>query len=168
MTDLITNHHDLCLACSCSLRVSEKVFTTPCCHQSICTQCVSSNPRLTRYNPCLACLGGVGVIAAGKGKVDVTVNANIDGALRDEDTFVVGDDDDDEIPPPYLATTDEDKASAQNVASATTPLIEDHHKSPGPSQYYIKRTDTLQGIALRFGVDVSPFYLVSFLALSRS
>lgn len=171
MADLIINH-DLCLACSSSLPataakiISEKVFTTQCCHKSICAKCISQNPRLARYNPCLACLGGVGVIAAGAGKGKVEA-ANIDGAVRDEDTFILGDDEDEqeEAPPAYPA----DPAETSSVDGSTTRLMEpsetimdapESSTSGGPARYYIKRSDTLQGIALRFGVNVRQMHFL--------
>lgn len=73
---------------------------------------------------------------------------NIDGAVRDEDTFVLGDDDSDEegldglnkesaAPPPYLEQTQTPEPSV-----------------PAPNEYYIQRDDSLTSIALRFGVSV--------------
>ncbi|KAJ7940760.1 hypothetical protein B0H13DRAFT_1585505 [Mycena leptocephala] len=89
----------LCLACSSSLppKSTEHVFTTLCCSRPICPLCIAANPRLARYNPCLACLGGVGVVGAGAStsalKQSAPTSRNVDGAVRDEDTFVLGDDD---------------------------------------------------------------------------
>ena len=151
MATLATDHHDLCLACCSSLptkAVSGNVFTTQCCNRSICSQCVTSNPRLARYNPCLACLGGVGVIAAGN---NPAVGDNIDGSIRDEDNFVLGDDEDEEgdgdAPPAYLAVS---------VTRSNDPGVKDHGPTDKatPHRYYIQRSDTLQGIALRFGLNV--------------
>ncbi|KAK0200913.1 hypothetical protein DFS33DRAFT_1462682 [Desarmillaria ectypa] len=157
---------DLCLACSSSLppqKLSEsKLFLTECCQRPICPNCITLNPRLSRYNPCLACLGGVGVIGArmGRSKPELA-QSNLDGAVRDEDMFVVGDDDEDDedttsMPPPAYT-------ESSSVTSAETALFESNVDKPssndeissasGPPKYYIKRTDTLQGIALRFGVD---------------
>ncbi|KAJ6494733.1 hypothetical protein C8R47DRAFT_974246 [Mycena vitilis] len=138
----------LCLACSSSLppKSAEQVFTTPCCSRPICPQCITANPRLARYNPCLACLGGVDVVGAGSStatfKQPASTNRNLDGAVRDEDTFVLGDDDDEDLEPsdPSLAAAAAAEGSSENETSA-------------PSKYYIKRGDTLQGIALRFGLD---------------
>ncbi|KAJ7274505.1 hypothetical protein B0H12DRAFT_1228223 [Mycena haematopus] len=115
----------LCLACSSSLLANEKIFTTPCCRQPICAACIQANPRLARYNPCLACLGGVAVVGSRSG--------NVDGAVRDEDTFAIGDDDDD----------DDEEVAQDTPAPAAVP----------PSEYHIKRSDTLQGLAMRFRVD---------------
>ncbi|KAJ6513368.1 hypothetical protein C8R45DRAFT_1154578 [Mycena sanguinolenta] len=123
----------LCLACSSSLPPkSDKLFTTECCNQPICAQCIAVNPRLARYNPCLACLGGVAVVGSGKSDRN-----NIDGAVRDEDNFAIGDDED-----------DEEQAAVDPAPAQETPVAQ----GP-PSEYYIKRSDTLQGIAMRFKVD---------------
>ncbi|KAJ7363925.1 hypothetical protein DFH08DRAFT_1015485 [Mycena albidolilacea] len=130
----------LCLACSSSLppKSAEPLFTTACCSQPICHMCIQANPRLARYNPCLACLGGVAVVGAGR---------NLDGALRDEDTFAIGDDEDDDSDPSELPQY----SAEPPTAPATVPA--ESSPAAAPSEYYIKRGDTLQGIALRFGVD---------------
>ncbi|KAF7374988.1 LysM domain-containing protein [Mycena sanguinolenta] len=124
----------LCLACSSSLPPkSEKTFTTECCSQPICAACVAANPRLARYNPCLACLGGVAVVRSKSGST-----SNVDGAVRDEDNFAIGDDEDDE---------------QEEVVPESEPAQETATSQGPPSEYYIKRSDTLQGIAMRFKVD---------------
>src|SRR5277367_409046 len=86
----------LCLACASSLPPSssrQKDYTTPCCKRPICPSCLEkSNYRLARYDPCLACLGGVAIMS--KGQVGASAPRNVDGAVKDEDTFVLGDDDD--------------------------------------------------------------------------
>ncbi|KAI0734216.1 hypothetical protein C8Q72DRAFT_455120 [Fomitopsis betulina] len=110
----------LCLACSASLpprkalasptapkyRASnalDEIFMTECCQRPICPACVSTNPRLARYNPCLHCLGGVGAIRAAvpvdalrSGEKSVGGRVNVDGGVEDEDVYVLGDDDEDE------------------------------------------------------------------------
>ncbi|KAJ7475755.1 hypothetical protein FB451DRAFT_1338937 [Mycena latifolia] len=144
----------LCLACSSSLppKSPNPVFTTPCCSRPICPPCIAANPRLARYDPCLACLGGVAVVGSGKAKapqIREPATRNVDGAVRDEDTFVVGDDEDE---------NDDAQSSAQqahppveSVPVESLPPI-DNTPTP-PPKYYIKRGDTLQGISLRFGLD---------------
>ncbi|KAH9063868.1 hypothetical protein EDB87DRAFT_1541379, partial [Lactarius vividus] len=60
----------LCLACSsslpprlaASLGQSPELFFTRCCGRPICPSCLTANPRLARYNPCLLCLGGMGAV----------------------------------------------------------------------------------------------------------
>ncbi|KAK7033032.1 LysM domain-containing protein [Favolaschia claudopus] len=144
----------LCLACSSSLltKASDSVFITACCGQPICTTCIQSNPRLARYNPCLACLGGVAAVgAAASSKIDKKDHRNVDGAVRDEDTFAIGDDDDPESDselPPYTSLPEALATSAAGPVQTADPSLK---SSPGT--YYIKPGDTLPGIALRFRVD---------------
>ena len=182
----------LCLACSSSMppfKSSLSLFITSCCNRPICPQCLQSNPRLARHNPCLACLSGVGAInTTSRNLGKQVVNLNVDGAVRDEDNFAIGDDEEEEEekvedqtepsqsgpPPPYpestpLSTAAEEAASQRlntnaNVAgggTSTSPknhsqeMLEESARS-GPSKYYIKSSDSLQGIALRFGLKV-PF-----------
>ena len=113
------------------------------------------------------------------------VNLNVDGAIRDEDNFAIGDDDDEEVedrteanslsvsPPPYsestpLSTLAEPPTPQRldtnvNIAGGETNASlenrsqpETQEKSAGSdsSTYYIKSSDNLQGIALRFGLNV--------------
>ncbi|KAF9236754.1 hypothetical protein BU15DRAFT_89039 [Melanogaster broomeanus] len=143
----------LCLACSSSL---------PPRASPICPSCLSSNPRLARYNPCLACLGGVGVVSASLGNVTAQ-DVNMDGALRDEDMFVLGDDEDDEEGGDEEGLVPErsmDYPPPQNFLRASPsrrPQLErdTHSNVTAPPVYYIRRGDTLQGIALRLGVNHS-------------
>ncbi|KAI9061009.1 hypothetical protein FKP32DRAFT_1631530, partial [Trametes sanguinea] len=95
---LTTTSVALCLACSASLpsqRKHEKIFFTPCCSRPICPTCVASNPRLTRYNPCLRCLAGVNAVSTNQTKPtsdhSSSARPNVDASLRDEDIFVVED-----------------------------------------------------------------------------
>ncbi|KAK0463226.1 uncharacterized protein EV420DRAFT_1161757 [Desarmillaria tabescens] len=149
---------DLCLACSSSLPPQKlsgsKLFITECCQRPICPNCIALNPRLSRYNPCLACLGGVGVIGArmGRNKLELATT-NLDGAVRDEDMFVVGDDDEDDEMPPPAYTKSSGSEAAPLESDIDKPSSAEISSTSGPPKYYIKRTDTLQGIALRFGVD---------------
>jgi hypothetical protein len=86
-----------------TLRASSELFLTQCCGRPICPSCLTSNPRLARYNPCLLCLGGMGVVDPRK--VDRSLreqqqaSLNVDGAVRDEDVFVVGEEDGEEQTP---------------------------------------------------------------------
>ncbi|KAJ4479989.1 hypothetical protein J3R30DRAFT_3701134 [Lentinula aciculospora] len=168
----------LCFACSSSLppRSHTPAFTTQCCQKPICSSCISANPRLARYNPCLACLGGVQVVGSRRngGKQQQLASPekiNIDGAMRDEDTFVLGDDEEDEenldengaALPPYVEQSS--SQSLSSLAQATdlqrTNLLPILPKAidmktnthDNTAQYYIQRGDTVHGIALRFGVD---------------
>lgn len=100
----------LCLACSSSLPPNvddSELFITKCCERPICPRCLETNPRLARYNPCLACLAAVGVIQASSfsgnrpgrkpGAGDSGVRSvkveNLDGGVKDRDLFALGDGD---------------------------------------------------------------------------
>ncbi|KAF8907318.1 hypothetical protein CPB84DRAFT_1768912 [Gymnopilus junonius] len=204
----------LCLACSSSLPPSKStlssffskdnsIYITKCCQRPICPSCIASNPRLARYDPCLACLGGVGVVASGsgsqlpssgKGMVLMSPGLNLDGSVRDEATFILGDDEDDndddnildnaeersttEVapPPPYeaVAVPSTSRHNGDVRPSVKTPDTYLSGRSSGPLEqdfsdtgesilgavrtvpykYYLDKRDTLQGIALRFGLDV--------------
>ena len=94
----------LCLACSSSLPPNvgdSELFVTKCCGRPICPRCLETNPRLARYNPCLACLAGVGVIQANSSTrnrpgAQSVRDENLDGGVKDRDLFVLADDDDDD------------------------------------------------------------------------
>src|SRR5260370_32878673 len=101
---------DLCLTCSSS-RPPEKrpggsqnpsqiEHITPCCNRRICSTCLTRNPRLRAYNPCLACLGGVDSVSSRRpessfrslgpsGMVEVC-------GVEEDETFIVGEDDESE------------------------------------------------------------------------
>ena len=103
---------------------------------------------------------------------------NLDGALRDGDMFVLGDDEEEDDAPDYSsspANRSEPPPSYTAISTGPTPS-DPPHLSPGapsagllsdqdtnaivsekvvPSVYHLNRGDTLQGIALRFGVNVS-------------
>ncbi|KAL5503830.1 hypothetical protein ACEPAH_7901 [Sanghuangporus vaninii] len=88
------------------------IFRTQCCNRPICSACLASNPRLARYVPCLACLGGVHAVAGPSGSSsslkhpisssqklkqdkELELDTNLNGALRDRDVFVLGNDEED-------------------------------------------------------------------------
>ena len=194
---MTTTIHDrrttLCLACSSSLppKSADAIYTTNCCKRPICPSCIASNPRLARYDPCLACLAGVNVLtsssSSGSGLVTssrtpMSPNTNLSGAVRDEDTFILGDDEDDDddeengaqverhsLPPPYepeslgpqavLFTAEETATSrsSPNLDESPPPQLGPENTRMAPYKYYLDRADTLQGLSLRFGVDVGPF-----------
>ena|SRR6266403_1451771 len=181
----------LCLACSSSLpprlwkrttqqgaqsrqtssgdRDSELLFLTRCCGRPICPSCLTSNPRLVRYDPCLACLGGVGAIGTKNLQGQHPVASNVDGAVRDEDVFVVGDEDEDvdavtddgettKVPGVAIPSSEGVRPPGLDVrerpyTDANKPDSNNDQGSPG--RYYIRPDDTLLGISLRLGVDVS-------------
>lgn len=113
--------------------------------------------------------------------------ANIDGAVRDEDVFAIGDEDEedeggsrtheahsvDSTPPPAYVELSEEVSQTWSTGEPSLKdeptVIEPSDEGPSekveqettsaPSKYYIKPGDTLTGIALRFGIDVSLFII---------
>jgi hypothetical protein len=87
---------------------------------------------------------------------------NLSGEVRDQDVFVLGDDDEheDEVADfnpraeiPISSAIQESKETDETeLTQADLPSL--HEKVP--SKYYLNRSDTLQGLSLRFGIDVSP------------
>lgn len=177
----------LCLACSSSLpprKVSEDgIFHTPCCDRPICAACLSRNPRLARYNPCLRCLGGVGVVKSHSNPkspsiagIPDDVPKNVDGGVHDDDVFAIGDDNDDDE---HSSDNEDDLNVTQHISSAqrpasrnaseplglpplSTPQAEplpvdnnDISAHSGAPKYYIRPGDTLSAISLKFKIDVS-------------
>jgi len=148
-------HKSLCLACSSSLPPSKSqfsCFTTNCCQRPICPSCITSNPRLARYDPCLACLARVNLLASTStsalGTTQSTSLVNISGEVRDQDVFVLGDDD------------EELEGTRVEIPISTTTVDDTQVDLPSPQEapakYYLNRSDTLQGLSLRFGIDVRP------------
>jgi hypothetical protein len=165
----------LCLACSSSLPPAAHAvdFTTPCCNRVICPACLTSNPRLARYNPCIACLSGVGTLSGSKTSAETTttiIPKNIDGGVRDEDVFTLGDDEDEEqdddhpihapasvSPSTTSSVTVLDARSPSSVTLPPDPTVNIPAVDPEPGKpwkYYVKKGDTVNGLALRFGLDV--------------
>ncbi|KAF5359803.1 hypothetical protein D9756_003341 [Leucocoprinus leucothites] len=112
----------LCLACFSSL-LSEKqaAHITRCCKQVICDSCIQANPRLATYDPCLACLGGVG---ASRGKIPSQKTSRAHNITKSdlhpsttsndsETMFVVGDDSEEDA--------EEQGADSEVPVSSTTP-----------------------------------------------
>ncbi|KAI0087277.1 hypothetical protein BDY19DRAFT_994978 [Irpex rosettiformis] len=180
----------LCLACSSSLpprsvpssSKGASIFITICCSRPICPNCIASNPRLARYNPCLQCLAGVDLVTARSSsskafKVNPQTKVNVDGGLQDEDVFAVGDDEDDDEDDEERYSSEEHQRHDAFSIPSTSSLVDDSPTNvPGaskvvneppnleeevslpsetrsPSKYYIKPGDTLLGIALKYKVD---------------
>ncbi|KZV64423.1 hypothetical protein PENSPDRAFT_745393 [Peniophora sp. CONT] len=178
----------LCLACSSSLpprllmqtdgKRPTELFLTKCCARPICPTCLAHNPRLARYDPCLACLGGIRAVGSSQRAAEAP--RNIDAAVRDEDVYAIGNDEDEEdidagepstgssgssddlpaptTPPPAYATelpTDYSVNSTTNqfTASGEESTTNEKAEEGSSSRYYIRKGDTLLGIALRHGVD---------------
>ncbi|TFK27185.1 hypothetical protein FA15DRAFT_586869 [Coprinopsis marcescibilis] len=162
-------------------------YITPCCLRPICPSCIVANPRLQRYDPCLACLGGIDAVGfrspnginSFRGPESARSVKNIDGGMKDEDTFILGDDDDlDDLesslaPPGYTAEPNSvgavphSSAGTSGLPSGNTDTFREalpsnsdegqisvlNTSEKGPWKYYLNKRDTLQGIALRFGLD---------------
>jgi hypothetical protein len=183
----------LCLACSSSLPprllvsarqainskpVDGTLFLTRCCARPICPTCLARSPRLARYDPCLQCLGGVHAVAGARGTIK-----NVDGAVRDDDVYAIGDDEEEEeeegrenhngwdptrTPPPPAYATDPEPTlepkskSSDSEGGINTDAPPSFEGAPDvvPVKYYIKPGDTLLGISLRYSVDVRAFLLL--------
>lgn len=95
-------------------------------------------------------------------------NLNVDGAMRDEDTFVLGEYDDDEEDILLGESPEREKSSVvaqprpSNVVLPRGGPTEQPTiiNEATPSKYHITRNDTLQGIALRYGLNVSTIYIL--------
>ncbi len=158
-------------SCASGSDNSELLFLTRCCGRPICPSCLTSNPRLARYNPCLACLGGVGAVGTKKLQGQHPVASNVDGAVRDEDVFVVGDEDEDGAsetddgeaakagvaPPPFegAGPPEPDVQVIRPYAGPDKPDEPTDGNQGSPGRYYIRPDDTLLGISFRLGVEVS-------------
>ena len=112
-----------------------------------------------RYDPCLHCLGGVDVVASGMASTSRL-------PMMDQDLFVLGDDDEDAEampqvgPPPYEGVAQDPKQAREVVNTERQGDDSNEPKGdPPPAKYYLTPSDTLRGIALRFGVNVSKFSL---------
>lgn len=165
----------LCLTCSSCLppKPDANLFITKCCARPICPTCITSNPRLRSYNPCLSCLGGVGVVSSAFPR---NIRAANNDTVRDEDIFILGDDEDDDdeaheiasvsptsepAPPAYpLAFSSSSSLTNESILITQTSDASAGHAGVVitdeqyiPSRYYINPRDTLQGIALRYGAN---------------
>ncbi|KAI9439950.1 hypothetical protein H4582DRAFT_1562709 [Lactarius indigo] len=160
-----------------SLRQSPELFLTRCCGRPICPSCLTANPRLARYNPCLLCLGGMGIVDPRKVDGSLAVHGqqqvafNVDGAIRDEDVFVVGDEDAEEQ---ALETGDREAVQFPSTTAPPNDLPIELTRQPerdvtgaprggseeppdgnqvSPGRYYIRPDDTLLGVSLRLGIN---------------
>ncbi|KZT57657.1 hypothetical protein CALCODRAFT_272466 [Calocera cornea HHB12733] len=166
----------LCSTCASSLLPSSRrpsphpqAYTTPCCARPICTTCLARNPRLRGYNPCLACLGGVGAVSG--------------DTAAEEDVWVLGgeedsEDDDDDEEEADGEEGAEDKAGTR-CGEAQRGSVEQEGKGKGgeqgdaaaepspppapspepeprmhvPYRHVLKPTDTLLGLSMKYKVD---------------
>lgn len=155
----INRNTALCLACSASLPPrNNDIYITSCCRKPICPTCIENNSRLTRYNPCLACLEGVDVSRSKSRSLPFEVR-NLDGAMRDEDTFVLGDDDDasfEEETEETVVSSTSLSCSSKDIELLKSVNVQEKEEITHPAtplKYYLARNDTLRGIALRLGVE---------------
>jgi len=130
------------------------------------------------------------ISARGQRFTDVpkSIDMNINGEVRDQDTFVLGDDDDEEEnkeekseilggdgagsasissppPPPFYESIVDPWKEELPPNEPTTPTLDSNPLAEEPSpkpvesdntrphKYYLNRSDTLQGLSLRFGID---------------
>jgi hypothetical protein len=123
-----------------------------------------------RYNPCLACLEGVDVIVSrSQSRTSLLEVRNVDGAVRDEETFVLGDDDDasDEETEEIVVSSPSPPYSSEDIELPKSVNVQEKEEITHPAtllKYYVARNDTLRGIALRLGVEVSstfPFFFAT-------
>ncbi|KZV96635.1 hypothetical protein EXIGLDRAFT_608940 [Exidia glandulosa HHB12029] len=159
----MAQRQQLCLSCSSSPtpKGDIKPFVTSCCSRPICAACLERSPRLREYSPCLACLAGVSAVSrAASGTVYSTPRT--EQRKREESMFVLGDSDEEEsdnnTPPAYDAADSAGAPSGDATLNAAAPsenITRSAHSSTpsGPPLYYVRRGDTLQGIAFKFGVD---------------
>ncbi|TFK45384.1 hypothetical protein OE88DRAFT_1221083 [Heliocybe sulcata] len=144
----------LCLACASSLppKPSDSdLYHTRCCNRPICPACVQRNPRLTRYDPCLACLGGVRAVSRKTGEEA----RNVDAAVRDEDVFVVGEEEEegDDVSLSDTLVPESSDGLTEVLAAETQAENLPASSISAPAKYYIQPGDTLLGISLKFHVD---------------
>ncbi|CEL55354.1 hypothetical protein RSOLAG1IB_01364 [Rhizoctonia solani AG-1 IB] len=153
----------LCLACAqeLSLKALESSFRTPCCSRYICDRCLSKNARLRRYNPCLSCLGGVGLVqSTSRDRTNGDQPVVQHGRDNEAETFVLGDSDEEEEEDPAVSQRHV-KTDDVDAQPPTLPKVLETTESPSvtntllpqSSTYYIKPRDTVTGIALKHGVD---------------
>lgn len=156
---------ELCLLCSSSLpprststsarassSSSSSSVQTSCCRRTICASCVARSPRTARWDPCLACEGGWRA---------TRTDGNADGNVAErESDFVLGDaeeDEDDEHPKAEQTTPQDDGSATQTTGDVVAP---DSAEAPEPAssalvRHIVTKSDTLIGIALKYGLDVS-------------
>ena len=107
---------------------------------------------------------GSGALAQRAREKDPSVN--IDGAVRDEDMFVLGDDEEDDavllepretsiVEQPEHHTAMPIREGPGDLDRVLDDSAENSNTNAVPSKYFITRNDTLQGIALRYGLNVS-------------
>ncbi|GAB1521867.1 hypothetical protein RhiTH_004966 [Rhizoctonia solani] len=151
----------LCLACAQELspKALESSFRTPCCSRYICDRCLSRNARLRRYNPCLNCLGGVGLVqSASEDRPGGDRPVVQHGRDNEAETFILGDSDEEDdsgLAPKHVkpdAVDDRPPTPPKVLETTEVPSVA-NSALPQSYTYYIKPRDTVTGIALKHGVD---------------
>lgn len=141
----------LCLACSSTILDRNNAgFITECCNRPLCDSCLRVHPRLKLYKPCLACLGGVDAVATSDLlKAQNGYSSPYQQQLQhDQDAFVIGDDDEEE----QSLAPEQDNNTEQPETLVPAPT--ESQDMVGPPKYWLKKGDTLNGIALRYKINV--------------
>jgi hypothetical protein len=153
----------LCLSCCSTLSSKSKPrYTTKCCNRHICNACLAANPRLSQYHPCLFCVGGVQVASGSKYLPPEYTSPRVEQKKQEETTFVIGEDDEDDEDSVTKSTVDEEAMKEVTEEPEQSRQLDREPKQAsqptGPAtpipKYWIQKQDSLQGIALRLGVNV--------------
>lgn len=152
----------LCLSCCSTLSSRSKPqYTTKCCNRHVCDACLAANPRLSQYHPCLFCVGGVQMASGGRSLPPEYTSPRVEQKKQEENTFVIGDDEGDEEEIAAKPATDKGATREVMVGSGESlERLRAPEQAPVPTvpatnpKYWIQKRDTLQGIALRLGVNV--------------
>ncbi|ORX38037.1 hypothetical protein BD324DRAFT_624277 [Kockovaella imperatae] len=144
-----------CLTCSSELALERSPWLTPCCSTPICSSCLSRNPRLKDYIPCLKC-GDVKTLEGERAARSRRAMRDPRAQMEESDMFTIGDDEDD--PPAYddapidcqperSAEPSGDHAHVGSLSEEEMETVEIRHP--------VSKSDTLLFIARRYAVDVS-------------
>ncbi|WVW86577.1 hypothetical protein I302_108627 [Kwoniella bestiolae CBS 10118] len=167
-----------CQTCSSELTpiTLKSSFLPPCCFTPICPNCITRNPRLKEYIPCLRCGDPRTAELKGGGNLTFPIrngsgNRDVVGSNGDEVVFEIGDDEDD-MPPEYQSTIshegdrldeDEDGELSNDHEQAGTshdtsnaeilPDEEAEKYETVEVTHQIQRGDTLLSISRRYATD---------------
>ena len=159
----------LCQTCSSTIPPSAEVtaWRTECCQKLICHRCISLNPRLKAYDPCLYCgdlISAQGLDRVRRGRERV----NRESTDR-ENVFVIDDEDDEDQkgdgrgnPPAYEDHLDRSEGGVPHPndeipsnKSTGRDGINDDQMEEVEVRHPVSRGDTILTIARRYGADVS-------------
>jgi len=167
---LATAMSSLCLSCCSNLSSkSEPQYTTKCCNRHVCDACLAANPRLSHYHPCLLCVGGIQVASGYRSLPAEYTSPRVEQRKREENAFVIGDDEEDDEKNTTGPVADKEATREIVVGSGESLELQRTSEQASPPtlpatkpKYWIQKRDTLQGIALRLGINVchdfSPLY----------